>query len=79
MTFQIHALPAARFRPLFALPDKELLKARATRMVVDSNPGFPCRVSLEEADIGETVLLVNFQHQPGDSPYRSIVACHLRS
>jgi hypothetical protein len=78
MTFQIHALPAARFRPLFALSDKVLLKARATRMVVDSNPGFPCRVSLEEAEIGETVILVNFQHQPGDSPYRASHAIFVR-
>jgi hypothetical protein len=78
MTFQIHALPATKFRPLFALSDRELVKARATRMVVDSNPGYPCRVSLVEADIGETVILVNFQHQSADSPYRASHAIFVR-
>jgi len=78
MTFQIHALPAAKFRPLFALSERELVKALATRMVVDSNPGYPCRISLVDADIGETVILVNYQHQSGDSPYRASHAIFVR-
>jgi len=78
MTFQVHALPAAEFRPLFALSDGELAKTRASRMVVDCKPGFPCRVSLVEADLGETVMLVNYQHQSGDSPYRSSHAIFVR-
>ncbi len=78
MTFQIHALPPAKFQPLFALSDRELVKARAARMVVDSKPGYPCRVSLVDADIGETVILVNYQHQSGDSPYRASHAIFVR-
>lgn len=31
-------------------------------MIVDKKPGFPCRVSLTDADLGETVLLVPFHH-----------------
>ena len=41
------------------------------RMIADAKPGFPCRVSLEEAEIGERVLLTNFEHQPARSPYRA--------
>lgn len=78
MSFQIHALPAARFEPLFALPDHELAKRRATRMVADHKPGFPCRVSLADAEVGETVLLLNFEHQPADSPYRAAHAIFVR-
>ncbi len=78
MTFQIHSLPVEKFRPLFALSDSELAKVQATRMVVDSNPGYPCRVSLVDADIGETVILVNYQHQSGDSPYRASHAIFVR-
>lgn len=78
MSFQIHALPADRFRPLFSMSDAELAKYRAIRMVADSNSGYPCRVSLVDARIGETVILVNFEHQPGDSPYRAAHAIFVR-
>ena len=78
MSFQIHALPAAQFEPLFALSDGELARVRARRMIVDTKPGYPCRVSLAEGDIGETVILLNFEHQPGDSPYRASHALFVR-
>jgi len=54
------------------LSDEELKSHRVVRRVVDSKPGFPCRVTLEDADIGETVFLLNFEHLPGQSPYRSV-------
>ena len=41
-------------------------------MVVDSKPGFPCRITLEDAEPGERVLLINYEHQPAHSPYRAI-------
>jgi len=78
MSFQIHALPAAPFAPMFALTDEELAGSKAVRMVVDAKPGFPCRVSLEDAEPGETVLLLNFEHQAADSPYRSSHAIFVR-
>ncbi len=78
MSFQIHALSPAQFEPLFALSDGELAKVRAARMIVDAKPGYPCRVSLAEAEIGETVILVNFEHQSADSPYRAAHAIYVR-
>jgi hypothetical protein len=78
MSFQFHALPADQFQPLFALSDIALKKIRASRMVVDEKPGYPCRVSLVDADPGETVVLVNFEHQPADSPFRSAHAVFVR-
>ena len=71
MNFQIVPLSLAEFLPLFELSDAELAKRRARRMFVDANPGFPCRVSLEDAKVGERVILVNYMHQPVDSPYRA--------
>ena len=38
--------------------------------MADRKPGFPCRVSLVDAEIGESVLLVNYEHLPAASPYR---------
>jgi hypothetical protein len=78
MSFQIHALPASRFKPLFALSDAELAQRRATRMVADAKPGYPCRVSLADAEVGETVILVNFEHQASETPYRSAHAIFIR-
>lgn len=43
----------------------------ARRMTVDANPGFPCRVSLVDAEVGETVLLLPFVHHDVASPYRA--------
>jgi hypothetical protein len=78
MSFQIHALSPVQFDPLFALSDSELTKVRATRMIADGKPGYPCRVSLVDAEIGETVILVNFEHQSADSPFKSAHAIFVR-
>jgi hypothetical protein len=78
MPFRIHALPYERFAPLFRLSDADLEKAGAARMVVDTKPGTPCRVSLADAEPGETVVLVNFEHQPANSPYRASHAIFIR-
>jgi hypothetical protein len=68
--FQLIALPAERFAPYFAKSDGELAGLGAARVVVDEKPGFPCRVSLADAEVGETVLLVAFAHHDVTSPYR---------
>ncbi len=78
MSFQIHALPAEPFQRLFTMSARELAEVRATRMIADAKPGYPCRVSLADADIGESVILVNYDHQPADSPYRSAHAIFVR-
>jgi hypothetical protein len=78
MSFQITGLPASRFTPLFALDDEELAVRGAVRMVADKQPGFPCRVSLRDAETGETVLLLNYEHLPVASPYRSSHAIFVR-
>ena len=70
-SFQLAGLPPAPFAPLFALSDAELSRLDARRVIADRKPGFPCRVSLVDADIGEELLLLPFEHQPASSPYRS--------
>ena len=78
MSFQIHALPAEPFQALFSLSDQELAEVRASRMTADAKPGYPCRVSLADAEPGETVILVNYEHQAANSPYRSAHAIYVR-
>ena len=69
--FQVVALPAEAFGELLALSDEDLRSRRGRRMVVDHKPGFPCRVSLVDAEIGEEVILVDYTHHDADSPYRA--------
>jgi hypothetical protein len=71
MSFQVSALTHDEFAPLFALDDQQLAERGAKRYVADRKPGFPCRVSLEDAEPGERLLLVPFVHQPAQSPYRA--------
>jgi len=78
MSFQINALPGARFAPLFEMSDKELEKLRAVRMLVNAKPGYPCRVSLQDAEPGESVILLNYMHKVGHSPFQSTHAIYVR-
>ena len=69
--FQIPALAAEQFQPLFLMSDDALAEIGAKRCAADAKPGYPCRVSLEDADIGEELLLLPFTHHASDSPYRA--------
>jgi len=71
MPFRYVGLPPKSFAPLFALSDDELLERGMRRMIADAKPGFPCRVTLEDAEPGESVLLLPFEHHPAHSPYRA--------
>lgn len=73
MAFIIRGMSPEPFRRLFGLSDAELAAVGAVRMVADEKPGFPCRVTLEDAEPGTRLLLVNCEHQPVPTPYRS---CH---
>ena len=78
MTFQILALPARLFQPLFGLPDTALASHGAKRVRAQEDPGYPCRVSLRDAAVGETLLLLNFEHHPAPTPYRASHAIFVR-
>ena len=71
MHFRIRGLPAELFLPLAGLTDQELAARGVHRRVADSKPGFPDRVALRDAEAGERVLLLNFEHQSSASPYRA--------
>ncbi len=78
MGFQIHPLPAEKFQHLFDLSDQDLLGHKARKMVVTEHPGIPCRVSLADAELGDTVILLNYTHQTADSPYHASHAIYVR-
>jgi hypothetical protein len=78
MSFRVVALSESSFAPLFDMSDEELAARGAVRRIADRAPGFPCRVSLRDAEPGETVVLANFEHLPVASPFRSRYAIYVR-
>lgn len=77
MTYRIEPLSLEAFAPLFAMNDAELALQNARR-VTATGPGFPCRVSLEDANEGETLILVNHTSHDVQTPYRSTYAIYVR-
>jgi len=77
MSFRVLGLSPLPFRPLFAMHDDRLRKLGARRVLAD-DPRMPCRVSMEHARIGEELLLLNFEHQPANTPYRATHAIYVR-
>src|SRR5258706_15362282 len=70
-SFKLIVLPFEPFSHLFSLGDADLAACNARRVFATTRPGYPCRVSLADADIGDELLLLPFGHQPASSPYRS--------
>jgi hypothetical protein len=71
MSYIVSGLPIALFEPLFGLADHALAARGALRISATADAFFPCRVLLEDAKPGETLLLLNYEHQPADTPYQS--------
>lgn len=73
MTYRIQGLDPARFA------DSEALIAEgAIRMTAGDDSGYPCRVTLQDAEPGETVLLLNYLHADVQTPFRSRHAIFVR-
>ena len=70
MSYRITGLDPAPFRNLHFLADDILAKKGVRRVRIESKHAAPCRISLDDAEIGEAVLLLNFDHQPANTPYR---------
>jgi hypothetical protein len=71
MNYQLRGLEPAQFEEFFDLDEAELAGRGMKRLRVDAPVGYPCRVTLEDAPVGEEVLLLPFTHQDSDSPYRA--------
>ncbi len=78
MDYQFSALDIDQFSHLFGQDQQALARQGVQRVVADNKPGYPCRVSLQDAEVGETVLLMNYEHQPAQTPFRSSHAIFVR-
>lgn len=71
MPFVVTGLSPEPFAPLFGADEATLVAAGALRYAVDAKPGYPCRITLQDAEPGSTVLLLNHEHLAADTPYRA--------
>lgn len=78
MAYRIAGLDPRQFEPYFAMSEADLSGRRALRTVAKANRGFPCRVSLRDADEGDELLLVNHVNHEVETPYRNAFAIYVR-
>jgi hypothetical protein len=71
MTYRIEGLDPAPYKPLFGLSDDKLAKRGIVRMTVTEKPSLPCRISLADREVGESVLLINHVSHDVANPYRA--------
>jgi hypothetical protein len=77
MNFRVTGLSREPFRHLIGLSDAELASHNARRCIAEEASGYPDRIEMREARLGESLLLVNYEHQPARSPYRSSHAIYI--
>ena len=78
MTFRITGLSPEPFRPLFGLSDEALSAHRVRRLIVDGTANMPDRIEVRDAEPGESVLLLNYEHQPAKTPFQASHAIFVR-
>lgn len=71
MNYVVKGIEPALFAHLRGADDETLRQVGARRVRADATPGFPCRVSLEDARVGEDLILLPFAHHVADSPYQA--------
>jgi len=59
-----------RLAPIDADAAAALRRAGGVSYVADSNPGYPCRRCLRDAEVGDELILVSYDPFTKDSPYR---------
>ncbi|MEM9302887.1 MAG: DUF1203 domain-containing protein, partial [Pseudomonadota bacterium] len=66
--FRILPLTDERLRALQHATADELAASGVLALTADASPGYPCRVSLADAAVGERVYLLNHTHHETPSP-----------
>jgi plasmid replication initiation protein len=78
MTYRINGLNPADHSSLFTMSEAELAAINARRVTLNASVGFPCRVSLKDADEGDQLILFHHVSHDVATPYRSAYAIYVR-
>jgi hypothetical protein len=77
MAYRIAGLAREEFESLFELTEEELAPFNARRVRAEEG-GAPCRISLEEAEVGESLLLLHHVSHDVATPFRTAYAIYVR-
>ncbi len=78
MTYRITGLSPLPFTHLIGADDETLASTGAIRVTAGADKGWPCRISLEDAPAGESLILLNYVSHDVATPYRSAYAIYVR-
>ena len=78
MDYIVKGLSSEPYRHLYGKSDTELATYGVKRYVADKKPGFPDRIEMRDAEIGESLLLLNHVSIDKQSPYRASHAIFIR-
>ena len=78
MTYRIEGLAPAAFESLYGMMGGALAERNARRVVAEASRGWPCRVTLEDAREGDSLILLNHVSHDVATPYRSAYAIYVR-
>ena len=78
MTYQIQGLDPSQFAHLIGRTDQHLAAHNAARVTAQADRGFPCRISLEDAKAGESLILLHHVSHDVATPHRSAYAIYIR-
>lgn len=78
MTYRITGLSPEPFAHLVGATDAALTAAGAVRVTATAGKGWPCRISLEDAKVEESLILLNHISHDVATPYRSSYAIYVR-
>lgn len=78
MSYRITGLPRAAFAQYFGRTAEELGELGARRVTASADRGFPCRITLDNAPPGESLILLNFTSHDVAGPYRSAYAIYIQ-
>jgi hypothetical protein len=78
MTYRIEGLKPAAFESLYGMTDGALAERNAVRVIAEASRGWPCRVTLQDVEQGESLILLNHVSHDVATPYRSAYAIYVR-
>lgn len=78
MDFIIESLKNDEFQPYFEMSESDLKKRNILLQTANKKPAFPCRITLEDAEVGEKILLLNYEFHKADSPYKASGPIYIR-
>lgn len=78
MQYTIQGLDPSILDHLRGLDEAELAKHNARRVIADAKPGYPCRATLADAEIGESLILFEYVSHDVATPFRTSYAIYVR-